>query len=182
MPLAARRVDTFLDPLNEALIEFDIGTPTRIAHFMAQVAHESAQFRYMRELANGSAYEGRHDLGNDEPGDGPKFLGRGPIQTTGRKNYRLVSIAIYGDERLLDTPELLERPLDGCRAAGYFWRTGAGLNLSKRAIEHGVPVGCNLNNLADADDFMGITLAVNGGTNGIDDRQKYLEAAKAALA
>jgi putative chitinase len=182
MPLAAKRVDRFLDPLNAALDEFAINVRLRILHFLAQVAHESAQFRYMRELASGAAYEGRADLGNTEPGDGVRFPGRGPIQITGRKNTLLVSMALYGDDRLLTVPELLEQPLDGCRSACWFWRVGAGKNLSARALAYGVPVDCDLNDLADRDDLEGITLAVNGGYNGLVDRTKYAAAARLALA
>lgn len=177
MPQAQSRVDRFLDPLNAAMEEFQINNPARIAAFLAQLAHESAQFRYMREIASGEAYEGRADLGNTHAGDGRRFPGRGPIQITGRKNTGLASLALFGDDRLLATPELLEEPETGCRAAGWFWTTGAGLNLSRRALAAGVPTGVNLNDLADKYDFEGITLAVNGGLNGIDDRRKYLSIA-----
>lgn len=181
MPDVRNRVDRFLDPLNAALAEFQINTPARVTAFLAQVAHESGQFRYMRELASGMAYEGREDLGNTEQGDGVRFKGRGPIQITGRKNYTLCSHALYGDDKLLVWPETLEEPTDGCRSAAWFWRVGAGLNLGQRAIAYGVPIGCDLNDLADAGDFKGITLAINGGTNGWDDRVKYFARAQAAV-
>lgn len=173
MPLAKGRVDLFLQPLNEAVERFEINTAKRLAEFLPQLAHESAQFKYMRELADGSAYEGRLDLGNTEPGDGKRFRGRGPIQITGRKNVGLCSMALFGDNRLLENPELLESPQVGCASAGWFWVEGAGLNLSRQARSYGVPAGCNLNDLADAGDFEGITLAINGGRNGIEDRMKY---------
>ena len=179
LPHARSRIDRFLDPLNAALAEFEINTPARISAFLAQVAHESGEFRYMREIASGEAYEGRADLGNTHPGDGVRFKGRGPIQITGRKNYSLVGAALQLD--LITEPELLETPEQGCRAAAWFWRTGAGLNLSKRAIAHGVPVGCDLNDLADKGDFEGITLAVNGGMNHWPARQQYYARAQAAM-
>ena len=54
-----------------------------------QLAHESVSLRYFEEIASGSAYEGRRDLGNIHPGDGVRYKGRGPIQLTGRSNYRV---------------------------------------------------------------------------------------------
>jgi putative chitinase len=181
MPHMGARAGVFIAPLNAVAQEFEINTPQRLSAFLAQLAHESGEFRYMREIADGSAYEGRADLGNTEPGDGRRFPGRSPMQITGRKNTRLCSLAIYGDERLLDTPQLLETPLEGCRAAGWFWREGAGLNLSRRAISEGVQEGCDLNDLADACDFYRNTLAINGGTNGWGDRVVYFDRAKQVL-
>lgn len=170
MPYAKKRVDIFLQPLNDAMAEFQINTSARQCAFIAQVAHESASFLYMRELADGSAYEGREDLGNDEPGDGVRYAGRGPIQITGKKNVGFCSIGLFGDARLISNPELLEEPVTGCRSAGWFWTIGAGLNLSAKAKAHGLQDGCNLNLIADGGDFAGITLAVNGGFTGYETR------------
>lgn len=74
--------------LNTTLRLFDITTPQRIAHFMAQIAHESGGLRWMEEIHDGSNYEGVADLGNTQPGDGKRFKGVGPIQVTGRYNYQ----------------------------------------------------------------------------------------------
>lgn len=182
MPYAsAGRASTMLEYINAAMSEFEITIPLRAAHWLAQLAHESGSLRYMRELASGEAYEGREDLGNILPGDGRKFPGRGPIQITGRRNTGLVSYALFGDDRLMTTPELLELPENAFRSAGWFWRIGAGLNLSSRAKQHGIPVGCDLNSYADDNDIESITLAVNGGMNGYDDRMKFFERAQTVL-
>lgn len=179
----AKRAGEILPHLVGAMQEYKIHSPARQAAFLAQLAHESGSFKYLRELASGKAYEGRDDLGNSEPGDGPRFKGWGWMQTTGRKNTGIVSQALYGDARLVDDPKLIDPPsLElAARAAGHFWTVGAGQNLSKRAIAYGVPVGCNLNDLADAGDFEGISLAVNGGMNGYGDRVAYWEKAKQVL-
>jgi len=155
MPLASTRVSRFLKPLNDAMKEFSIDTPLRQAAFIAQLAHESGSFRYMQEIASGEAYEFRAALGNTQKGDGKKFKGRGPIQITGRTNYLACSIRLYGDYRLLDTPELLEHPEDGCRAAGWFWDSRG------------------LNRLADDSAFKTITRRINGGFNGLADREAF---------
>jgi putative chitinase len=163
MPYAGKRAGTYIEPLNLAMWEFGIDTPMRQAAFLAQIAHESGSLKYVREIASGEAYEGRRDLGNTEPGDGVRFRGRGLIQITGRTNYRACSLGLFGDERLLDQPELLEETVSACRSAGWFWQT------------------MNLNALADIGAFRPITRAINGGYNGYDDRLAYYERAKAVL-
>lgn len=180
MPHAGERAEIFLEPLNAAMAEFAIDTSRRQTYFLPQVAHESAELRYVIELASGEAYERNTHLGNVHPGDGPRFKGRGLIQITGRKNYQLCAAAL-GLE-LLDHPELLEEPVNACRSAAWFWTEGAGLNLSHAARAHGVKENCNLNDLADVGDFEGITLAINGGLNGQPDRLAHLERAQEALA
>ena len=160
MPAGKSRLPKFVDPLNSAMVEFSINTPARVAAFLAQLAHESGQFRYMAEIASGVAYEGRADLGNTKPGDGRKFKGHGPIQITGRKNHRDCSLVLYGDERLLDVPELLEQPDPGCRAAGWFWKT-RGLNM----------LADHISGPSDFDTFDKITKRINGGYGGRDERR-----------
>jgi putative chitinase len=180
MPNAGANAARFLEPLADAMEEFDIATPARQAAFLAQAAHESGELRFVLEGASGEAYEGNVHLGNVHPGDGPRFKGRGLIQITGRKNYQLCGAALAID--LINEPELLEEPVNACRSAAWFWTEGAGLNLSRRAREHGVKENCNLNDLADAGDFEGITLAINGGLNGQPDRLAHFERAQGALA
>ena len=180
-----RRLELFLEPLNATCSEFAIDTLARRSPFLAQLAHESGGFHYVRELASGKAYDTGSlaaRLGNtpEADGDGQRYKGRGLIQITGRRNYQNCGAAL--GLPLLDAPELLEEPINACRSAGWFWTVGAGLNLSSRAIAHGVLIGCNLNELADQGDFEGITLAINGGLNGYVDRLAYFRRAQAALA
>ena len=104
----------YLPHLQTLLPKYEINTPLRIAHFLAQVGHESLNFYYYREIASGKAYEGRKDLGNMEVGDGVRFRGRGIIQITGRANYKV--LCFFRDTRLLDFPELLELPENGVGA------------------------------------------------------------------
>lgn len=127
-----------------------MGTRLRTAHFLAQIAHESGDFNYVRELASGDAYEGRTDLGNTQPGDGRKFKGRGLIQITGRANYTELGNSLKVN--LLDNPTLLETPELAVNSAVWFW------NKNK------------LNTYADNDDAIRITRIINGGTNGLSDR------------
>jgi putative chitinase len=136
-------------------------SPLRLAHFLAQLIHESGSFRYMEEIASGQAYEGRADLGNVRPGDGVLFKGRGPIQITGRANYRRFGRRIGVD--LESHPLLAAVPSIGLHLALEYWRDRA------------------LNGLADADDVVAITRKINGGTNGLADRKAHLARVKAWL-
>jgi putative chitinase len=156
------RAAAYLPVINAALKEFDINTPRRRAAFLAQIAHESGELRFMEEKASGEDYEGRRDLGNTEPGDGKRYKGRGPIQLTGRANYRKAGAALGLD--LEKEPDLVAtRPDVAFRVAGWFWKS------------HG------LNELADKGDFLAITRRINGGTKGLESREKYHEKARAAL-
>jgi len=146
--------------LGEVLTEYDMNTELRAAHFLAQTCHESADFSSTEEHADGSAYEGRiKGLGNTQPGDGPRYKGRGLIQLTGRANY-----TEFGQELgLVEHPERAADPVTSLRLACEFWKKK------------------KLNPLADRDDIAGITLLVNGGDNGLDDRKACLARAKAVL-
>lgn len=107
---------------------------------------------------------GRVNLGNTLVGDGWKFRGHGPAQTTGRANVTRVSAALFNDLRLCDDPDpLASNPTIGARAAGYFWKSH----------------GCD--RFAMRDDVIACTHAWNGGKNGIDDRIHNLKRAKQFL-
>jgi putative chitinase len=160
-------VRTFHPFLVSQMKENQIDTPLRMAHFLAQLAHESGEFRFTEELASGKAYEGRADLGNTQPGDGPRFKGRGLIQITGRDNY-----TAYGRDRGRDfitgeNPKLLASdPLTAVDASCWFW--------NKKRI----------NDLADKDDVLKVSIRINGRNrktglpNGFDDRKAKLARAK----
>lgn len=168
MPNAGRWAMVYADALTDAMHEFDINTPTRQAAFLAQIAEESGELRFVRELWGPTpaqeTYEGRADLGNTEPGDGFRFRGRGLIQVTGRANYRETSQALLGDPQfLLDRPEQLEQPVLAARSAARFWSTR----------------GCNA--LADNCQFERITRRINGGLTHHARRVAHWERAKGVL-
>lgn len=167
-PYAPKNVDVFIPYLNDTMAKYSINTNHRIAAFIAQVAHESGQFKYVREIAGGKAYEGRKDLGNVIQGDGVRFKGRGLIQVTGRANYRAISKDLRIDFEV--TPELLETPRYATLSAGWYW--------NKK----------ELNKFADLPDtwrsknkgyspFQYITYLINGGLNGYADRVELYERA-----
>ena len=160
-PHAGARIGDFAQPLNDAMQAFGIATARQAAAFLAECAHESGELRYLRELADGSAYEGRLDLGNTEPGDGPRYKGGGLIQITGRYNYEKCGIAIGVD--LVDSPELIATPRNACFASAWWWSA------------HG------LNQLADVNAFWSISRRINGGDNGMDSRCAYWAVALKAV-
>lgn len=159
--LSKERAKLFLGPLNKSMDRYAINTPLRRAAFLGQLAHESGELRYMEEIASGDAYEGRKSLGNTEPGDGRRFKGRGPIQLTGRANYRRAGAALGLD--LENKPEQVATPEVGCLVAGWFWDTH------------------KLNALADARDYRKVTRVINGGYRGMEARQKYYDKALEVL-
>jgi predicted chitinase len=147
------KVDVYHKNLAEAMSIGGITTAKRAASFLAQLAHESGELRYMEEIADGSAYEGRRDLGNIYQGDGKRFKGRGPIMLSGRSNYKNAGLALGID--LENHPEWAALPEYAFKIAVWFWNSK------------------NLNAKADVYDFNGITKAVNGGYNGKAQRDAY---------
>jgi putative chitinase len=146
--------------LNDTMAKYEINTPLRQAHFLAQIIHESGSFNYPEELASGIEYEGRKDLGNTEVGDGSRYKGRGYMQLTGRSNYAVYGKYIGVD--LISNPVLVATDY-ACDVSGWFWSAHA------------------LNALADADNGKEITRRINGGFNGLDQRMMFLAKAKQAL-
>ncbi len=173
-----------VDHFKEVCAKYSINTPIRFAAFIAQLSHESGSFFYTEELASGTAYEGRKDLGNTQTGDGVKYKGRGFIQITGRANYTSLTKEFGVD--FVTTPTLLGgKNINVCTAdqmrwatmsAGWFWNR-AGLNTlaDKMTLASSIMVEPNLSN------YKAITKKINGGYNGLDDRQSKYEKIRAFL-
>lgn len=157
--LSIERYAQLLPAFTAALIAADCTTVNRVAMFCAQVGHESGGLRWMEEIADGSAYEWRQDLGNVNPGDGRRYKGHGPIQITGRYNHTKVSEWAYGRglvptvDFFVKWPEGLASDEYGFLGVVWYWT-----------------VARDMNRYADAGDINGATRAVNGGLNGIQDR------------
>jgi putative chitinase len=141
---------------------YKINTRLRIAHFLGQTCHESAGFRTTEEFASGENYEGRADLGNNRPGDGVRYKGRGLLQLTGRANYKTFGGLLGVD--LQGNPELAAEPVLSLKIACEFWK-------KKR-----------LNRFCDSDDVVELTRRINGGKNGLDERRTFTTKAKTAVA
>jgi putative chitinase len=146
--------------------EYEVNTPARIAAFFAQVIHESGSFKYTREIASGSAYEFRADLGNLHAGDGKKFKGRGYIQITGRNNYNAISKDLFSDNRLIDNPDLLATPQYAMLSAFWYWSKH---DLNKYA-DMKVDDKIHTKHHGYVSPFEFITLIINGGFNGLQER------------
>lgn len=189
--LSDTRCKEYLPHLLQAMTEFEISTPIRVAAFIAQTAHESAGYsaflenlnysaqallntwpnRFTLEIATAYArqpekianhvYINRLGNGDEASGDGWRYRGRGVIQTTGRVNYKACGTGLGLD--LITSPELLEQPLNAFRSAGWYWKSR------------------NCNSFADSDNFIGLTKVINGGLNGLDDRKDYYARAKSVL-
>ena len=177
--------DMWAESLDETCERFAIDSPFRIAGFISNVAHESAGFKFVKENLNYSAaslmrvwssrfptveiaqryamqpekianraYSDRMGNGDEASGDGWRYIGRGLIQLTGKNNYVAYSLAC--DNEALQHPEIVEQPKYAAESAGWFWSVN------------------RLNQLADAQDITGMCRRINGGLNGLDDRQmKY---------
>lgn len=160
------KVASYLHYINAWADTFEINTPLRISHFLAQCLHETCGLRYMTELGK-EAYFKKYEqgtlgkrLGNCIKGDGYKYRGRGLLMTTGRANYNAYQKSGYCKGDIVSNPELLEQPCGAVKSAmWYWWKKG-------------------LNVLADKDDVLAVTKKINGGTNGLEDRKKWLEKCK----
>jgi len=147
-----------------AMRKYGIVNKLERAHFLSQCGHESGDYVYKEELASGSRYEGRSDLGNTKPGDGKKYKGRGYIQLTGRANYELYSkyLVSKGFDNVLNNPDLVasKYPAD---AACYWW-THLSRNISQIAQQG-----------SSDESVAAVTKRVNGGKNGLSDRQRRFD-------
>lgn len=178
------RMMSRVGPLGDAIKYADLTTGLRFSHYIGQVGHESGRFRYVREIWGPTAAQKRYErdfsapwpstpersrlkafatnrlayaLGNDRAGDGLRYMGRGDIQTTGRGNYRRLTQRLRA--RGIDCPDfeasptLIEQQPWCTLAAADYW------------------VMRNINQWADIDDIYTVTKRVNGGSNGLADRQ-----------
>lgn len=197
-----RKLDPQVAPYADALVtacgHYGVDTPTRVAMFLAQCAHETGGFQHIQENLNYSreallqrfghhfngvadadayarqpekianrVYADRMGNGPEASGEGWLFRGRGLIQLTGHASYAAYSKAAHGDDSCVLNPDLLLLPPDAAAAAGWFWSTH----------------GCSA--LADGGDeaaFEAVTRKINGGLNGLGDRQAWWAKAKEALA
>lgn len=194
MPGARRtRVYAFVQPLNDAMMSWSISLPERATMFLAQIAHESQELNSLQEslyystperlmavwpsrfrtlseaqpyarnpekLAN-KVYANRMGNGDEASGDGWKYHGRGLIMLTGRRNYERCALGIAQPIDLY--PDLLTDPVHAADSAGWFWNMNG------------------INALADEGDFLAVTMKINGGTTGLQDREKYWERAREVI-
>jgi putative chitinase len=176
-------LEKYVDPLNDVTDHFEMNTPERLAGFLSQIVHESNGFNSTKENLNYSAagllktfkkyfpdpnmaaeyarkpekianrvYANRMSNGDEASGDGFKFCGRGLIQLTGRDNYTRFAEAL--GITLEECVSYMETPEGAASSAGWFWDTR------------------DLNTFCDDGDFTGLTKKINGGTNGIEERQQ----------
>ncbi|SHG13244.1 glycoside hydrolase family 19 protein [Dysgonomonas macrotermitis] len=155
--------EKYLSYINQYLEEFEVNTPERVCAFLAQIGHESGQLRYVEEIASGSAYEGRKDLGNTCKGDGTRYKGRGLIQITGRANYQALSDAMKID--FVANPYLLKEPVYAVLCAFWYWKDR---KLNRYAT-------------SGEKDFKTLTRRINGGLNGYQSRLILWNKAKEVL-
>lgn len=150
--------DSVIAQIPDTADKFNITNPLRLAHFLAQCAHESGKFKWVVEFASGTAYEGRKDLGNNQPGDGIKFKGRGYIQLTGRANY--TDFSKFCNEDCVSNPNLvaIKYPM---MSAAYFFNKNNLWSICDKG--------------SDVATVTAVTRRVNGGTNGLQERIDYFK-------
>jgi len=168
------------DWMNRICPSYDIDSAQEYRHFLAQACHETDHFKTLREYASGSAYEGRTDLGNTQPGDGTRFRGRGIFQTTGRANYLQLGIKKGRRDLFINTPELLEQPEYAVWSACEFWLT-RGLNDVANHPDHDILKKKIRGNIIDVSPVEYISLTINGGYRGMQERKTYYALAQQVL-
>lgn len=168
------------EQMNSTCPPYGIDTPREYCHFLAQVCRETDHFKTLREYATGRGYEGRIDLGNTQPGDGMRFKGRGIFQTTGRANYLQLGVKKGRRDLFINTPELLEQPEYAVWSACEYWRT-RGLNDIANHADSDVLKKKYKGNVIDVSPVEYISITINGGYNGMDERKKYYAIAQKIL-
>ena len=168
-----KRIEAFTPGVNATFEKYNINSPLRITHFLAQIMHESGGFKWLRELWGPTDQQKKYDppfrlaktLGNINRGDGFKYRGRGLIQLTGKHNYTKFTneIGPEFDVNFVSQPDLVESAPYAVLVAGWYWNSR------------------NINEVADQDNLREVTRRINGGFNGLEDRRKYLKRAKLVL-
>ena len=177
-------VENWHHALVQLLPDYDINTPKRIAAFIAQCSHESGGFRVLTENLNYKAaglrrifpkyfptdelakqyekqpskianrvYANRMGNGDESSGDGFRYCGRGLIQLTGKSNYQNFADSL--EMKVEDVPDYLATFEGAAQSACWFWETN------------------NLNRFADTGDIVSLTKRINGGLNGLSDREHH---------
>ena len=149
----ARNAEALAASITQWAPTFGITTPLRMAHFLAQCAHETMGFVLMTELGSGRQYEWNAKLGNTHAGDGVKFKGRGLLQLTGRANYQAYARSRFCNGDLMSHPDWLAHLPGAVKSAMWYWK------------KH------RLSTLADRDDVRAVTRRINGGLNGLSERE-----------
>ncbi len=168
------------DWINRLCPTYEIDSPNEYAHFLAQACHESDHFKTLKEYASGKAYEGRADLGNTKPGDGVRFKGRGIFQTTGRANYQQLGIKKGQIDLFIASPQLLEQPEYAVWSACEYWKT-RNLNDAANHADTELLKKKFRGKVVEVSPIEFISLTVNGGYNGMDERKKYYAIAKSVF-
>jgi predicted chitinase len=163
------RLGAYLPYLNASMTEAQINTDMRVAMYVAQLGHESGEFKWLEEIWGPTPQQKKYEppsdlankLGNTEAGDGYRFKGRGVIQLTGRSNYARCGADIGVD--LANNPSEAATPTTAFRIAAWYWN------------QH------RLNQYADIGDIVTCTKRINGGLYGIDQRTEYYKRALTVL-
>ena len=165
--LKMNKPENYVFWINKYAKEFGVNTPKRLTCFLANVLHETNNLKWMEELASGSAYEGRKDLGNTSLGDGKKYKGRGFGQVTGKYNYQ--KFKEFSGVDVISNPKLMLEPQYAVLSAFWFWKRN------------------NLKKYADVENFRAVCSIWNTGKpnsekiNGWEDRLKKYELVKTWL-
>lgn len=172
MGVKIKNLKLYLPLLNQYLEEFQINTPNRFSFFFANILHETGDLVYMKEIHDGSNYEGRRDLGNINFGDGKRYPGVGWIMTTGRRNYKAFTAWCRGrisqsEPDFEKFPEKMLEPKYSILSSFWFYEVN------------------KLEKYADAGDFKNFCSVINTGRvqdpkkphtiNGYEDRLKKLD-------
>jgi putative chitinase len=176
-------IEHWHEALCKILPDYEINTVPRVAAFLAQTAHESGGYKALKENLNyraetlckvwpkyfpagiaeqyahnqeaiaNRAYANRMGNGDEASGDGYRYCGRGLIQLTGKQNYTKFAESI--ETPVEEIPEFLSTFEGAIQSGCWFWETN------------------NLNQFADSGDILTMTKRINGGTLGLEDRQKH---------